>query len=65
MQPSSDPGEGTVTAAESAVGVRRAIPVVLCRTAGHDHQGCHYDDNVRALVLDSVVRAIVPLEVPA
>ena len=65
IQPPSAAGDGTVPAEEGAAGVRRASPAVLRRTTGYEHQGSYNNDAVRAFVLDSVVRAIVPLKVPA
>lgn len=65
VQPPTDPGDGTVPAAESAAGVRRGRPVVLCRAGGYDHQGSYNDAGVREFVLDSVLRSLDPLKVPA
>jgi len=65
VQPPADPGDGTVPAAESAAGVRRARPVVLCKAGGYDHQGSYNDAGVREFVLDSVLRSLDPLKVPA
>lgn len=61
--PPDDPGDGTVPGAEGAAGITRSRPKTLCVTTDHDHQGSCQSEDVRAFVLDAVVRAAAEVEV--